>query len=107
MKRYDVQSIELLVAPDRAFAFIADARELPNWTHAFAEVDGQRARLRTAAGEIGIELRVAANAAVRTVDWYMTFPDGSEGSAFSRVVPLGANRCVYSFTLTPPPVSLE
>jgi hypothetical protein len=107
MKLYDVQSVELAVAPEKAFAFIADARELPRWTNAFAEVRGSRARLRTPQGEVDIGLRVAADPVTRTIDWYMTFPDDSEADAYARVVPLGAERCVFSFVLTPPPVPLE
>jgi len=95
------------VAPDRAFEFIADARELPRWTEAFAEADGQRARLRTPMGEVDIQLRVSAEPSTGTVDWLMTFEDGCEAVAFSRVVPLGVDHCVYSFILMPPPVPLE
>ena len=107
VKTYDVQSVELAVAPDRVFEFIADPQRLPGWTRAFAEVRGRRALLRTGTGEIEIELRVEADTAARTIDWYMTFPDGALATAFSRVVPLGEDRSVYSFVLTPPPAPLE
>jgi len=107
MRRFDVQSIELAVAAGAAFKFIANPNELPNWTNAFAQIDGQRARLRTPEGEVRIRLRVAADEAARTVDWFMTFPDGSTADAYSRLVPLASDRCVYTFTLTPPPVPLE
>jgi hypothetical protein len=107
VKVYDVQSIAVSVPAGRAFEFIADSRELVGWTHAIAAVNGSRARLRTPAGEVEIELQVVTDKAARTVDWYMTFPDGSTATAFSRVMPLGKDRCLYSFALTPPPGPLE
>jgi len=100
MKTYDLQGIELGVSHRRAFDYIADPTQLPNWTHAFASVTGERAIMRTPNGEAEI-------AEHGTVDWYMTFPDGSVASAFSRVVELSPERCLFSFVLTPPPVPLE
>jgi hypothetical protein len=37
----------------------------------------------------------------------MTFPDGSVGTAYSRVTPDGEYRSVFSFVLMAPPVPLE
>jgi hypothetical protein len=107
MKTYDLQGIDLEVPRDRAFDFIADPAQLPRWTHAFAAVTPGRAFLRTANGEVSIELGVEASRVHGTVDWRMTFPDGSQAIACSRVVSLGSDRCVYSFVLPPPPVPLE
>jgi hypothetical protein len=42
-----------------------------------------------------------------TVDWIMTFPDGSVAQAYSRVVVAGPERSLYSFILMAPPVPLE
>ena len=108
MKTFDVQSIELAVPAERAHAFIADPATLPRWTDAFAAVtaDG-RAVMRTPAGELEVGLDVAGDADSGTVDWRMTFPDGAVAHAFSRVTPLGADRCVYSFVLLAPPGPLE
>ena len=54
-----------------------------------------------------IDLEVEASPERGTVDWRMTFPDRSVATAFSRVVELDGDRCVFSFVLTPPPVPLE
>jgi hypothetical protein len=107
MKSYDVQSVVFGVAAERAFQLIADPQQLPRWTNAFAAVQGSRATMRTPQGEVDVELRVESQESFGTVDWYMTFPDGSRAKAFSRIVPLGGERCLYSFVLTPPPVPLE
>lgn len=107
MKRFVLQGIELPVPMNTAFEYIADPANLPVWTNAFAEIDGSQATLRTPEGEVDITLRVESSPTTGTVDWYMTFPDGSVGTAFSRVVPLEGERCSYSFVLTPPPVPLE
>lgn len=107
MKNFDVQGIDLFVPREKAFSFIADPAQLPIWTSAFASVAKGRAVMRTPSGEIDIELGVQASAEHGTVDWRMTFPDGSVATAFSRVVEIDRENCVYSFVLTPPPVPLE
>lgn len=107
MKRFDVQGVELETAETLAFAYIADPTNLPNWTNAFAEVTGSRAVMRTPEGEVEVELEVRTAAAEGTIDWIMTFPDGSIATAFSRLVGLGQGRCAYTFVLTPPPGPLE
>lgn len=107
MRDFDVQSIDLAVPRDAAFAFIADPVQLPKWTEAFASVTGQQCVMRTPNGEVIVDLEVEASADEGTVDWRMSFPDQSVATAFSRLVELAPNRCVFSFVLTPPPVALE
>jgi hypothetical protein len=107
MKNFDVQGIELAVPASQAWRAIADPGRLPDWTRAFSKVEDGRAVLKTPNGAVTIGLEVAASEPHGTVDWTMTFPDGSVGHANSRVVPLGAQRCVYAFVLLPPPVPLE
>jgi hypothetical protein len=107
MKRFDVQSIELHLPAAAVFDYVATPGRLPEWTNAFSEVNEGRARLRTPQGEVEITLAVHARAEAGTIDWEMTFPDGSKGMAYSRVLALDAKSCVYSFVLTPPPVPLE
>ncbi len=107
MKAFDVQSIEIAAPFDRAFACIADTARLPEWTRAFRAVSDSRAILETPSGSIEIGLEVAASRERGTVDWTLSFPDGSAARAFSRLVPAGEGRLVYSFVLLPPPVPLE
>ena len=107
MKIFDLQGIELHVSRSDAFAFIADPGQLPRWTSAFATVDGRRAVMRTPNGEVTIDLDVDSSPDQGTVDWRMTFPDRSVATAFSRVVALDRDRCIFTFVLTPPPVPLE
>jgi hypothetical protein len=107
MKHFDVQGIELDVPQHKALAFIADPAQLPRWTNAFASVSPGHAVMRTPGGEVTIDLAVEASPAHGTVDWRMTFPDRSVATAFSRVVEVNRDRCIFSFVLTPPPVPLE
>lgn len=107
MRSFDVQGIDINVSREKAFVFIADAGQLPRWTSAFASVTTGRAVMRTLSGEVEVELEVQASAEHGTVDWRMTFPDSSMATAFSRIVEIDRERCVYSFVLTPPPVPLE
>lgn len=107
MKTCDVQSLVLHVPREQAFAFISDAHCLPRWTNAFAAIEGNQALMRTPAGEVRVDLEVRASSDSGSIDWFMTFPDGTRASAYSRVVGLGPEHCVYTFVLTPPPVPLE
>ena len=107
MKRFDVQGVELQATQRRAFSYIADPVHLPQWTSAFASVANGRAVMRTPNGEIEIDLVVQSSEEQGTIDWMMTFPDGSVATAFSRVVKLDSKSCVFAFVLMPPPVPLE
>lgn len=107
MKTFDVQGIELKVPRDVAVTYIADPAQLPRWTNAFASVTPGRALMRTPEGEVAVDLEVRSSPGDGTIDWRMTFPDGSVANAYSRVVALGPGSCVYTFVLTPPPVPLE
>jgi hypothetical protein len=107
MKTYDVQEIEIRAPASRVYQLVADPSQLPRWTDAFESATVGSAVLRTPHGRVDIGLRVEANPVSGTVDWRMTFPDGSVGWAHSRVVPLAGDRCAYAFVLHAPPVPLE
>ena len=107
MKTFDVQGISLQISQKRAFSYIADPAQLPQWTSAFASVTNGKAVLRTPNGEVEVGLAVRSSEEQGTIDWLMTFPDSSVATACSRVVKLDAKSCVYTFVLTPPPVPLE
>ena len=98
-----MQTIAIQAPYDRAFRYIADSRRLPEWTHAFKAVTDGRATLVTGAGTMEVGLRVETTLERGTIDWTLAFPDGSVARAFSRLVPAGANRTIYSFVLLPPP----
>jgi len=106
MRDFDVQTVELAVPFDVAFRYIADARMLPVWTHAFRSVADGRAELVTPRGTVSVGLQVQAARESGTVDWLMTFPDGSTGRAYSRLIERG-DRTLYSFVLLVPPGPLE
>ena len=106
MKNYDIQGIDLNVSKSKAFKFIAEAKNLPRWTNAFASVTKGKAVMRTPAGELNIEIEVKASAEYGSVDWRMIFPDESVATAFSRIVEVDKDHCIYSFVLMAPPVPL-
>jgi hypothetical protein len=107
MRTFDVQTVEIERATDEVFDFLSNPATLPEWTSAFRAVSGRRATLVTPGGSVDIDLDVRASRPQGTVDWVMTFADGSVGKAFSRVIDGGPGRSLYSFVLTPPPVPLE
>lgn len=107
MKTFDVQAVGINSSFDKAFHYIADVRNLPEWTSAFKKVSNGKALLETSDGSVEIGLKVSASREQGIIDWIMRFPDGSLGAAYSRVVEAEKNRCVYSFVLMAPPAPLE
>jgi hypothetical protein len=107
MRDFDVQAIEIRAPFEVVFPYIADPATLPEWTHAFRSVADGRATLVTPRGSVEAGLEVRASRESGTVDWIMTFPDGSLGKAFSRLVGIGTDRTLYSFILLAPPGPLE
>jgi hypothetical protein len=106
MREFDVQTIEIQAPCYPAFKYISDPRNLPEWTHAFRSVSNGRATMATPRGLVDVGLHVESSRVAGTIDWSMTFPDGSIGRAFSRLIDLG-DRTLYSFVLMAPPVPLE
>jgi uncharacterized protein YndB with AHSA1/START domain len=107
MKTFDVQSIGIEAPRNRVFEFVAEPGNLPKWAKAFKSADNDSACLQTPEGTAAITLRTDALRDAGTIDWTMTFPDGSVGSAYARVTPDGEDRSVFSFVLMAPPVPLE
>lgn len=107
MKTFDVQSIGIGRPAQEVFEYVANPANLPNWTNAFKSADDEKAELVTPAGAVPIALKTDAQPQAGTVDWFMTFPDGGIGSAYSRVTANGEDKAIYSFVLMAPPVALE
>lgn len=107
MKKFDLQGIEIQMNYHEAFKFIASPQNLPKWTHAFKTANEKNAELQTPQGVAVIKLTTAISESSGTIDWHMEFPDGSKGSAFSRLVELAPGQILYTFTLLAPPVPLE
>lgn len=107
MTNFDLQGVEIHAPFTAVFRYIADPSNLPAWTNAFSSVSKGTAVMNTPEGPLEIGLSVETNEAAGTVDWKMTMPDGASAHAFSRVVPLGTERCLYNFVLPPPPGSAD
>jgi hypothetical protein len=97
METFDVQSIVINAPFEKVFGYIADAKNLHEWTSAFESVFDGRASMRTPNGAVKVALTVKASTEAGTVDWIMKFPNGDTATACSRVVPAGKSRCIYSF----------
>ena len=89
MKNFDVQSIGLSVSANVAFDYISQPSNLPKWTNAFARADAATADLKTPNGKVPIKLQTVISRDAGSVDWLMTFPDGTKGAAYSRITPNG------------------
>jgi hypothetical protein len=76
MPAFDVQNIEIPATFGTAFRYIADPVNLPAWTHAFKQIEGDHATMETPGGAVRVGLRVTASEAHGTIDWTITFPDG-------------------------------
>jgi len=106
MKQFEVQSVEIQANYDVVFDYISNAKNLPEWTNAFESVSESKAMMLTPSGGAEVELLVAASRQQGTIDWCMTFIDGSRANAYSRIVRSNEKEMIYSFILLPPPVSL-
>lgn len=91
----------------KVFEFLKQPANLPRWAQAFASAGDGRARLETPSGAVDVGLGVSADADAGTVDWHLTFPDGTIGLAQSRVTETSRGTCIYSFVLHAPSGSLE
>jgi len=107
MRLFDVQGIEIHASPALVFDFVRNPANLPRWAHAFTFARDGQARLETPAGRVDVRLDVRAHPECGTIDWIMTFPDGSVGIAQSRVTQTTRATSIYSFVLHAPPVPLE
>ena len=107
MDSFRVESVLIKTAPGRVFHYIADPKNLPEWTNAFKSARNGKAIIATPAGTVEVGLEVKASSIEGTVDWHIAFPDGSVASAYSRVLPISAGQSAYSFVLMAPPVPLE
>lgn len=106
MRRFDIQGVELEVAYDRAFDFLADPGQWPRWTNAFESVSGNRATMRTPHGAVDVTFECVASRELGHIDTTIHFPDGTSLTAWTRLVGDGA-ACCYSFVLPAPPAALE
>lgn len=106
MRSFDVQSVEIAAPAESVFRYLADAARLPEWTAAFASVNGRQALMRTPSGTATVDLVVHAWPQAQTVDWEMRFASGEVARAWSRVVSHGEGAIVI-FVLPAPPVPLE
>lgn len=107
MKNFDVQTVEINAPFEKAFDYIADARNLPEWTNAFNSVRDGQATMETPEGSVEVALKVNSSKQYGIIDWTITFPDESVATAYSRIVSDKENKSIYSFVLMAPPVPLE
>lgn len=84
-KNFDVQSVGINAPRNDVFEFVANTKNLPLWTKAFAKADDKSAVMVTPNGEMRIELETISSKKFGIVDWVMTMPDRSIGKAFSRI----------------------
>ena len=107
MKTFDVQAVEISADFERAFRYIAEPCNLPEWTDAFRSAGDGKAVLATPAGAAEIELDVRSSPDYGAIDWIMRFPDQTIERAYSRLVRAGERRCIFSFVLMAPQLPLE
>jgi hypothetical protein len=107
VKTFDVQTVEINAQFDKTFNYIAESGNLPQWASAFKSVSNGHAVMQTPSGSVEVDLTINASDKHGTIDWIMSFPDGSVATAYSRVVEAGNQKSIYSFLLLPPPVPLE
>jgi hypothetical protein len=107
LTNHHVQSVNINSSADKVFSFISKPQNLPQWTAAFKYADEASAVLSSPMGDLSIGLSTKTNAEMRTIDWYMTMPDGTTGAAYSRIVEGPDKKAIFTFILLAPPGPLE
>jgi len=108
VQNFEVLSIGIHAAPHKVFDFVADQKNDSQWSIGFSEVGEDFAIMETPNGNIKVGMKTYSNSELMTVDTVMTFPDGSIGKAFSRVIENDNGKsAIYLFVLMAPPVPLE
>ncbi len=107
MSSFVVQSVALDAPFRKAFDYISNPHNLPQWTNAFRQVNGARALMQTPAGSVEVGLEVRASPESGSIDWIMTFPDSTREAAYSRLIDSGGGQTIYSFVLLAPGTALE
>jgi hypothetical protein len=97
--RADTKSVAIQASRQKVVDFLANPENLPRWAIGFARAVRREADrwVVTTQGGGDIGVRVAADAALGVVDFYMSPAPGIEGLAASRVIPSG-NGVEYVFT---------
>lgn len=95
MKAFDVQTVEINAPFNQVFEYIANARKLPEWTNAFKSISDGHAVMETPKGSVEVQLKVHGVPSQGTIDWTITFPDGSVAKAYSRVIATDSERSLY------------
>ncbi|MEL6255979.1 MAG: SRPBCC family protein [Bacteroidota bacterium] len=107
-KNFEIVSIGINASPDEVFDYVANGKNLPEWTNFFKEVDETSAIIVTSQGELKVSMESVLNKKLGVIDTIIEMPDGSKNHSWSRVTgnKLG-NESVFSFTLTAPPLPLD
>jgi hypothetical protein len=88
--RSDTQTITIAVEPNAVIAFVGDGNNLPRWAIGFAKSvrpSGSGWLVTTGQGEVATTIDVGDSTG--TVDFHMKPAQGTEATAYTRVVPNG------------------
>jgi Polyketide cyclase / dehydrase and lipid transport len=103
------RTIECDLEPDRIYAVLAEASNIPKWAPVFADaierIDGGRHRVTK--NKASFDVEIALHPAAGTVDYVREMGDGRRGGAYLRVVPNPAGGCTVLMTVPIGPTASE
>ncbi len=105
-RNFEVLSIAIDSAYEKAFDYIANGDNLPAWTNQFVKVVGDQASFDTFSGIVDVTFEVHASREHGTIDTKLILPDGSSGWAYSRLM-RNVEGVIYAFTFVLPPMDEE
>lgn len=94
------ETVALDVPKEKAFGFLSDPLNLPQWAKGFClsiRCDDSSCVAMTSEGELN--LRPKTHAALGTIDIYTSSESGREQVIFSRIIPKCPASCAYILTL--------
>ena len=104
-KKFEIVSIAINAHPDMVFDYVANGKNLPEWTEFFKEADDSSAIIVTSQGELKVAMETVLNKELGVIDTIIEMPDGSKNHSWSRVTGNKQGKeSVFSFTLVAPPM---
>ncbi len=104
-KNFEIVSIGIKAHPDEVFDYVANGKNLPEWTDFFKEADDSSAIIVTSQGELKVAMETVLNKELGVIDTIIEMPDGTKNYSWSRVSGNKHGReSVFSFTLIAPPL---
>lgn len=103
------RAIECDLEPERVYAVLAEAGNIPKWAPVFADAIEHiaDARYRVTKNKASFDVEIALHPSAGTVDYVREMGNGRRGGAYLRVVPNPVGGCTVLMTVPIGPTASE